>query len=295
MTWPLGRVTDVVIPASDDAHFSIWRLAWVAHQLPADPQHLFDANIFHPAKGTLALSDAMLLVGALGLPFFHAGVNPAIVHNYLMLAAIVSSMLCMFALARRLTGSDPAAWLAAIIFGLAPYRMAHIGHLELQWTMWMPLAMLLLHRLVEKPTLARGLALGLALAAQAFCSIYYGLFLACYLAAAWLVMVPFEKAKGRIAVGNGDRHRAAVACCRDLRSSLFGDTRAVWRAPRRRSRDIQRGRRGLPARAPGKRPARPAEFRPSHRTSGACFPGSWRYSWRSAPSFRHSHELRLPT
>ena len=199
MTWPLGRITDVVIPASDDAHFSIWRLAWVAHQLPADPQHLFDANIFHPAKGTLALSDAMLLVGALGLPLFHAGVNPAIVHNYLMLAAIVSSMLCMFVLARRLTGSDPAAWLAAIIFGLAPYRMAHIGHLELQWTMWMPLAMLLLHRLVEKPTFARGLALGLALAAQAFCSIYYGLFLACYLAAAWLVIVPFEKAKGRIA------------------------------------------------------------------------------------------------
>jgi len=94
MSWPLGRVTDVVIPASDDVHFSIWRLAWVAHQLPEDPRHLFDANIFYPAKGTLALSDAMLLVGALGLPFFRAGVSPAIVHNYLMLAGIVSSMLC---------------------------------------------------------------------------------------------------------------------------------------------------------------------------------------------------------
>lgn len=199
MTWPLGRVTDVVIPASDDAQFSIWRLAWVAHQLPADPQHLFDANIFHPAKGTLALSDAMLLVGALGLPLFHAGVNPAIVHNYLMLAAIVSSMLCAFALARRVTGSDPAAWLAAVIFGLAPYRMAHIGHLELQWTMWMPLAMLLLHRLMERPTLARGLLLGAAVAAQVLCSIYYGLFLACYLVVAWLVMMPFEKARGRVA------------------------------------------------------------------------------------------------
>ena len=200
MTWPLGRVTDAVIPASDDVHFSIWRLAWVAHQLPADPRHLFDANIFYPARGTLALSDAMLLVGALGAPFIQAGINPAIVHNYLMLAAIVSSMLCAFALARRVTGSDRAAWLAAIIFGLAPYRMAHIGHLELQWTMWMPLGMLLLHRLVEKPTFARGLSLGAALAAQVFCSIYYGLFLACYLATAWLVIVPFEKAKRRIAV-----------------------------------------------------------------------------------------------
>ena len=87
-------------------------------------------------------------------------------------------MVCAFALARRLTGSDPAAFLAAIIFGLAPYRMAHIGHLELQWTMWMPLALLLLHRLVEKPTPWRGVLLGAALAAQVFCSIYYGVFLA---------------------------------------------------------------------------------------------------------------------
>jgi hypothetical protein len=160
MTWPLGRVTNAIVPASDDVYFSIWRLAWIAHQLPNDPGHLFDANIFYPATGTLAFSDAMLLVGVLGTPFFNAGVNPAVVHNYLMLAAFVTSMLCAFALARRLTGSAPAAWLAAIIFGFAPYRMAHIGHLELQWTMWMPLAMLLLHRLMEKPAWWRGLLLG---------------------------------------------------------------------------------------------------------------------------------------
>jgi len=199
MTWPIGRVTNVVVPASDDAYFSIWRLAWIAHQLPSDPSRLFDANIFHPATGTLALSDAMLLVGVLGTPLFKAGVNPAVVHNYLMLAAFVSSMVCAFALARRLTGSDAAAWLAAIIFGLAPYRMAHIGHLELQWTMWMPLALLLLYRVIDKPSLWRGVLLGAALAAQVLSSIYYGVFLACYLAAAWVALVPFEKAKGRIA------------------------------------------------------------------------------------------------
>jgi hypothetical protein len=195
MTWPLGRVTDVVVPSSDDAYFSIWRLAWVAHQLPVDPAHLFDANIFHPAKGTLAYSDAMLFVGVLGLPFFKAGINPAVIHNYLMLAAFVTSMVCAFALARRLTGSSAAAWLGAIIFGFAPYRMAHIGHLELQWTMWMPLGMLLLHRLMEQPSLSRGLLLGAALGAQVLCSIYYGVFLACYLGVAWLVLFPFEEAK----------------------------------------------------------------------------------------------------
>ena len=199
MTWPLGRVSDAVVPASDDAYFSIWRLAWVAHQLPEHPGRLFDANIFHPATGTLAFSDAMLLPGVIGLPMFHAGINPAIIHNLLMIAAIVASMLCAFALARRLTQSDPAAWLAAIIFGLAPYRMAHIGHLELQWTMWMPLAMLLLHRLIEQPSAWRGVLLGAALGAQVLSSIYYGVFLACYLGAAWVALMPFEKTKGRIA------------------------------------------------------------------------------------------------
>src|SRR6185436_9581871 len=98
-----------------------------------------------------------------------------------------------FALARRLTGSDPGAFIAAIIFGFAPYRMAHIGHLELQWTMWMPLSMLLVHRLMMQPALTTGALLGLALGAQVLCSVYYGVFLACYLAIAWLAMLPFEK------------------------------------------------------------------------------------------------------
>lgn len=200
MTWPLGRVTVIQVPASDDAYFSIWRLAWIAHQLTRDPWHLFDANIFHPATGTLAYSDAMLMVGAMGAPLFALGLDPGIIHNLLMLIAIVASMLCAFALAHRLTGSDPASLLAAIIFGFAPYRMAHIGHLELQWTMWMPLSMLVLHRLVERPSMWRGMALGAALGAQALCSIYYGVFLSCYLTAAWLALVPFEMAKRRIAI-----------------------------------------------------------------------------------------------
>ena len=202
MTWPLGRLGPPITPTSDDANFSIWRLAWVAHQLPIDPTHIFDANIFHPATNTLALSDAMLLVGVGASPLFYLGMDPADIHNRMLIGAIVLSMVCAFALAHRLTGSSLAAFLAAIIFGLAPYRMAHIGHLELQWTMWMPLGMLLLHRLVEKPTPWRGVWLGTALAAQVLCSIYYGVFLACFLATAWLLLIPFERARGRIAAAS---------------------------------------------------------------------------------------------
>ena len=189
MTWPLLSPTANVIPDNDDAYFSVWRLAWFAHQLPRDPGHLFDANIFHPATGTLAYSDAMLLVSAFGAPALWLGVTAPFVHNLLIGAAIVSSMWFAFLLVRDLTGAAGAAWIAAIIFGAAPYRMAHIGHLELQWVLWMPLSVWLLHRLVAAPTAFRALAVGGAVAGQTLCSIYYGVFLSVYLFVAALILL----------------------------------------------------------------------------------------------------------
>jgi hypothetical protein len=187
-TWPLLDPRLNVVPDSDDAYFSAWRLAWFAHQLPLDPGHLFDANIFHPATATLAFSDAMLMVAAFGSPFIWLGVSPGLTHNLLLGAAFVTSMWFAYLLVRDLTRSSAAAWLAAIIFGLAPYRLAHISHLELQWVMWMPLSLWLLHRFIEAPTYRRAFAIGAAVASQTLCSIYYGVFLSLYLAAAWLAL-----------------------------------------------------------------------------------------------------------
>ena len=49
------------VPDRGDPVFSIWRLAWVRHQLVADPRHVFDANIFYPLRATLTYSDAILV------------------------------------------------------------------------------------------------------------------------------------------------------------------------------------------------------------------------------------------
>jgi hypothetical protein len=197
MLRPLAT-SGVLVPDSDDAYFSIWRLAWVAHQLPADPAHLFDANIFFPDRNTLAYSDAMLMVGAAAAPLFWAGVEPARVHNVFLVLAFAGSMYAAFLLARRLTGDWRAALLAAVIFGLCPYRFAHIGHLELQWVMWMPLAMLSLHALVTTPSAMRALTLGAVLGAQAFCSIYYGVFLTIYIGVALIVIVVQDRTRIRV-------------------------------------------------------------------------------------------------
>ena len=197
MTWPLLSPTAHVVPDSDDAYFSVWRMAWFAHQLPRDPLHLFDANIFHPTPDTLALSDAMLLVSAIGAPAIWSGFNFSTVHNLLLGAAFISSMWFGFLLVRDLTRSAPAAWIAALIFGFAPYRLAHIGHLELQWVLWMPLSLWLLHRMVAEPTARRALGLGSAVAAQTLCSIYYGVFLSLYLVVAAAILLALKSAPRR--------------------------------------------------------------------------------------------------
>lgn len=200
MTWPLAAPGVRVVPDIDDAFFNIWRLSWVAHQLVQAPAALFDANIFYPARHTLAYSDAMLLVGLAGAPFLWAGVPPTIVHNGLVIAAFASSAWAMAVLARRLTGDRAAAVAAGVVFGFAPYRFAHIAHLELQWLFWMPLALLAVHALVDRPRPAAGLALGACLAGQLLCSIYYGVFLALFAGVAWLALVAIQGARPRILV-----------------------------------------------------------------------------------------------
>jgi hypothetical protein len=200
MTWPLGSPGGRVVPDMNDSLFNIWRLSWVAHQLVHQPTALFDANIFYPARHTLAYSDAMLLVGLAGAPFLWAGVPHAVVHNGLLIAALATSAWASSVLAHRLTGDRFAAVLAGVIVGFAPYRFAHIAHLELQWLMWMPLALLAVHALVERPRPAAGLALGGCLAAQLLCSIYYGVFLAVFAGVAWIALVVAHGLKPRLAV-----------------------------------------------------------------------------------------------
>jgi hypothetical protein len=201
MTWPLGSPGARVVPDMDDAFFNIWRLSWVAHQLVHEPASLFDANIFYPARHTFAYSDAMLLVGLAGAPFLWAGVPPAVVHNGLLIGGLASSAWAMAALAWRLTGDRAAAILAGLILGFAPYRFAHIAHMELQWLLWMPLSLIALHALVDRPRPMAGVAVGACLAAQLLSSIYYGVFLGVFVAVAWVALV----------VAHGPRPRLLVA------------------------------------------------------------------------------------
>jgi len=205
LTWPQALHLGTKVAAHDDPLFSIWRLAWVAHSLPLDPQHVFDANIFHPHLRTLAYSDAMLFESLLAAPWLWAQVNPILVYNVLLLAAIVSSGMGMFVLVRHLTGDPDAALVSAVIFTLLPYRIEHFMHLELQWTVWMPLAFWAVHRAIEERSVRFGLLAGLLIWLQMISSVYYGAFLSVIVAALAGLLVASKPQQARGVRGVRDR------------------------------------------------------------------------------------------
>ena len=126
---------------------------------------------------TLAYSDAMLFEGMIAAPFLWAGVNQVLVYNLMFFAGIVSSGAGMFVLVRYLTGDIGAALVSAVVFTLAPYRIEHFIHLELQWTVWMPLTLWALHRTFDEGTYQNGALTGFFLWLQIVSCVYYGVFL----------------------------------------------------------------------------------------------------------------------
>jgi hypothetical protein len=182
VTWPQAAHITAMVAAHDDPMFSMWRLAWIAEALKTDPARLFDGNTFYPAKRTLAFSDATLVEGLVAAPFLWLGVPVVTVYNVLLLTGFAASGLAMFVLAKRVVGTFVPALIAAAFFSLAPYRIEHFMHLELQWTMWVPLALWALHRAAEDGSTRHGLFCGLFLGLQTLSCVYYGVFLAAMLA-----------------------------------------------------------------------------------------------------------------
>lgn len=197
MLYPFARHLDRV-PDLFDPLFSVWRVAWVAHQLPRDPVHLYDANIFWPERYTLAYSDGMPLTGAAAAPFIWLGAPPGIVCNVFVLASFVLCGLTMYLLVRSLVGRALPAAVSAIAFAFYPFRFEHFLHMELLSAFWMPLALWALHKTLTDPgrQWRFGLLTGAAVAAQYLSGMYFGVFLVCFLFVAWGVLALARKLRG---------------------------------------------------------------------------------------------------
>jgi hypothetical protein len=133
-----------------DALVTSWTLAWTSHALLTDPFRLFDANVFHPLRMTLAFFDPRLASTLLVLPVHVLLGDPIVDHNALVAASFVLSGLGAALLVRELGWSVPAAWLAGTLVAFNPLRAAAIGDANALATHWMPFAFFAIVRCLHR-------------------------------------------------------------------------------------------------------------------------------------------------
>ena len=182
LTWPLAIRFSThlgAVEGAGDPFLNLWILGWGMQAWLADPMsvltgRVFDANIFHPAAGTLTFSDHLLLQSLVLSPLYAVTGSLVVCYNVLLIGSLALSGLAMHALARSVTGSDRAAVIAGLAWACWPYRTAHLLHLQLQALYFLPLALLALHRLAAARQWRDAAGLGVLAALQAISSVYYG-------------------------------------------------------------------------------------------------------------------------
>lgn len=139
MTWPyVTRLRDAVADPGDP-YLVAWILWWDYHQTFTDPFNLFHANVFYPYRYTLAFSEHNYGIALLFFPLFALGARPLTVHAVALFFGFALCGYGAFRLARTLTGSYGAAWVAGIIFAFVPYRFHLLSHLPYLFSCWIPL------------------------------------------------------------------------------------------------------------------------------------------------------------
>ncbi|HMA18169.1 MAG TPA: hypothetical protein VKS03_07000, partial [Thermoanaerobaculia bacterium] len=159
-----------------DAKLNAWIFHWDFHQVFRDPLHLFDANIFYPARYALAFSENLFGAAIFGFPIFAAGGSTLLAYNFLFLLGMFLSALGAWALARRLTGDPAASLLAGFVFAYVPWRLAQIPHVQYQWGGFLALLLLFLLRWLDGGRRRDLVLFGVFFAWNAVTNVHYAIF-----------------------------------------------------------------------------------------------------------------------
>jgi hypothetical protein len=177
-TYPLAFHVGNTIANYGDPLLNSWILAWDAHQLVLDPLRLFDANIFHPYRATLAYSEHLLGIAIPFAPIQWAGGNPILTHNLALLASFVLSGFGTYLLVRYLTGSCYAGLVAGVAFTFASYRLTSISQLQGLTSQWLPFTFLYLTRFFRRRSAHDVWLFGLFFTLQILSCTYYAFYTA---------------------------------------------------------------------------------------------------------------------
>jgi hypothetical protein len=149
-TWPLplapGRHSR---NDNGDAQLNEWIMAWIAHQLPRDPAHLFEANIFYPAHDALAFSEPLIVPALMGAPLAWAGGSPVLVHNLVLIAGFALTAFAGVLLMERWTGDLLAGLLTGSMIAFNTHTLTRTAHVQGVHLYGLPLALLATDQIIR--------------------------------------------------------------------------------------------------------------------------------------------------
>ena len=150
-------------------------LSWNAGALPMSDAW-WNPPIFWPVRGALTFSEHMLGISLLTTPLRWSGATALTAYNVAFLLSFPLTALAAHALAFTLLKRHDVACLAGCIFGFSPYRVTQLAHIQMLWAFGMPLALMALHRFVERRERRWLVLFGVAWLAQTTANGYYMMF-----------------------------------------------------------------------------------------------------------------------
>jgi hypothetical protein len=176
-----------------DPRLVIWILGWSNHVVLDGVESLFDANMFHPEQNSLALTEHLFGISLFTLPIYAASRNAVLAYNIVWVLSFLFSALSMHLLVWRILRDHAAALVAGVVYAFCFFKMQQgHAHLQIVWSFWIPLSIVLLDRWFSRPTWGRMGALLACVLLQTLASWYLAVMII-VADTLWLVWLMLER------------------------------------------------------------------------------------------------------
>ncbi|MCB2218697.1 MAG: hypothetical protein KQH59_21760 [Desulfobulbaceae bacterium] len=208
-TWPLARhgldhLPLGTEPAATVPLFNVWTVWWNSERAAAAYRDYWDAPIFYPAHGAFAFSEPQPLT-VVAAPIIWLTGNRILAYNALLLLALWMNGWIACRVLRTMHLHPLPAIAGGAFVSLLPLIHSWLGVLQLVPVFGILLSIRALQLVGRRPTIARGVRLGLSLALTYLLCSYYGLFLiaALVVPGLWLVAPHLKSRRLWLSLGAG--------------------------------------------------------------------------------------------
>lgn len=162
--------------AEGDGGLYLWLMQSNARELFSLPW--FNTRAFYPYTQSLAWSDNFILPSLFAWPALAAGVPLIVAYNTVLLLAGLLNGYCTYRLAFGLTGKQYPSLISGSSFMVYAWFSANLGHPQLQFAFWIPLALLATFAYLNTQSARAAVSIGACVFLCFLCTVYYALFAA---------------------------------------------------------------------------------------------------------------------